>query len=252
MYLREETRPATEAFWALTRDALRDHGISAPDTLTQDAPLHATWGRPDLVLGQICNLPYRADFHGRVTLIAAADYGLPDAPAGHYYSVFVTRASDPRTSLADFANARLAFNDPGSHSGWGAPWMVSQAQGFNWTRAVETGGHRASAKAIAEGEADIAAIDAVSWALIQRYDADASDLHVIGRTASSPGLTFIAALGADTAAYRAALSQALTAMPDGDQDTIMLRALVPLAGAEYTRLPLPPAPPLPSQQARSA
>lgn len=251
MYLRDETRAATEAFYALIRDALRDHGEDAPDALSHDAPIHGTWGRADLTLGQICSLPYRADFAGKVTLIGAADYGLPGAGPGQYYSVFVVRADDPRDTPGAFANAPLAINEPGSHSGWGAPWLYGQTHGFAFSNVVQTGAHVASAQAVAEGAADIAAIDAVTWALIQRHEDQARDLRVIGRTAASAGLTFITARP-DPAPFRSAIAEAITALPSADADTLMLRALIPLPASAYTDLPIPTAPPVASNGAQSA
>ena len=253
MYLRPETMTATEALWSLARDALRDHGLQAPDALDHGAPIHATWGRPDLVLGQICVLPFRAEFVGRVTLIGAGDYGLPDAGPGQYYSVFVVRAADPRAVPGDFATARLAVNEAGSQSGWASAFEFAQAHGFRFTRAILTGGHRASTLAVAEGRADIAAVDAVTWALIERHDAHAHarDLRIIGRSAALPGLSFITAGSRDPAPYRAALGAAITALPAAHADTLMLRAVVPLPEAAYTALPQPDPPPIEADAAKT-
>lgn len=243
MYLRPETRPAHAAFWALTRDALRDHGCAAPDALSHDAPIHATWGRADLVLGQICNLPYNLHFHDTVQRIGASDYALPNAEPGQYYSLFVVRADDTRSTPAAFKDAKIAINEADSHSGWGAPWGYAHAHGFTWTRAVETGSHAKSAAAIAAGHADIAAIDAVSWRLIQRYDTCAQRLRVIGRTAASPGQTLITARANDPAPIRRAVTQALVALPQTHSQTLLLRAIVPLEDAAYDTVARPNMPP---------
>jgi len=72
MYLRPENRAAHDAYWSVLRPALADRGIAAPASLDHSAPVHATWRRPDLVLGQICNYPYRTALADRVTLIGAA------------------------------------------------------------------------------------------------------------------------------------------------------------------------------------
>jgi ABC-type phosphate/phosphonate transport system substrate-binding protein len=56
---------------------------------------------------------------------------------------------------------------------------------------IETGSHRASALAVAEGRADVCALDCRSWALIQHYDAFAQGLAVVGWTAKRKGLPFI-------------------------------------------------------------
>lgn len=252
MYLRAETRASHDAFWALTRDALRDYGCVAPDALDHTTPHHATWTRPDLLLGQICNLPYRAHVHAQTHRIGTCDYGLPDTPAGHYFSHFVVRADDPRDTPAAFAHARLAINESDSHSGWGAAWHYCQTHGFTFTNAIETGAHSASAHATVHGQADIAAIDAVSWQLIQRYDTSARHLRIIARTHNSPGQTLITAPRNDSAALRRAITAAVIALPQSHADTLMLRAIVSLPDAAYHDLPLPDAPPTAEITAKSA
>lgn len=249
MYLRPETRDAHDAFWALTRDALRDHGHAAPDGLDHGVAHHTTWTRPDLLLGQICNLPYRRHAHSHTFRVGTCDFGLPDTPPGHYFSHFVVRAYDPRAAPEDFATARLAVNEPHSHSGWGAVWTYAQAHGFAFRNAVLSGGHAASARAIAQGHADIAAIDAVSWQLITRYDTSARDLRIIGRTAASPGQTLITARTNDPAPLRAALDAALIALPQRHRETFLLRRLIDLPDAAYHDMSLPKAPPLVAQRA---
>ena len=46
---------------------------------------------------------------------------------------------------------------------------------------------------MADGRADYAAIDALSWVIIQRYDRFAADLVVVGHTPASPALPYITA-----------------------------------------------------------
>ncbi len=238
MYLRPENRGAHDVYYRLIRDALRDHGVAAPDALSHDAPVWDTWSNPELVLGQICNLPYRAAFKDKVTLIAAADYGLPDTAPGTYYSVLIARKNDDPDPKA-YADRILAFNEPGSQSGWAAPQAWGDLNGVTWSNPMATGAHVASAKAIAEGRADIAAIDAQSWRNISRYDDFAKGLHIIGRTPSSPGLSYITAADRDPAPFRAALSQAITAIPSAAKDALDIEGIMILPESDYTDLPLP-------------
>lgn len=66
-------------------------------------------------------------------------------------------------------------------------------------RIVETGGHRASVRAVAEGRADLAAIDCRSWALALRHEPCARRLVVIGWTAERPGLPYVTGAHTDAA-----------------------------------------------------
>ncbi|WP_246082533.1 hypothetical protein [Rubellimicrobium rubrum] len=57
MYDRPDNWAAHDALWSLIRDGLRSRGNAAPDALDHGTDPMDEWGRPDLVLGQICNLP---------------------------------------------------------------------------------------------------------------------------------------------------------------------------------------------------
>jgi hypothetical protein len=56
---------------------------------------------------------------------------------------------------------------------------------------IETGSHRASAIAVAEGRADVAAIDCRTWSLLQRCVPEARALIAVGWTAPRKGLPYI-------------------------------------------------------------
>lgn len=244
MYLRAENRAAHTAYWALIRDALAARGIPAPDTLDHDAPIAETWGRVDLVLGQICGYPFRIGFSDKTTLIGAGDYGLPGAEPGDYYSVFVTRADDSRTTPLDFAHARVAYNAPDSQSGWAAPMLYATARGFAFTQTIRTGSHRQSAMAVAENRADLAALDAVTWMGIQQWDEFARRLRVITHTAPTAGLSFITAGAVDPAPYLSAMQEALIALSQIHKSTLGLKAIVPVTKARYMKFPIVPPPPM--------
>lgn len=240
MYDRAETAAATDRLWALMRDALRDAGLPAPDALTRGGDLWDQWLSPGLVLSQTCGLPYRARLHGRVTLVATPDYGVEGCAPGHYRSVLVARADDPREGLAAFAGARLAVNDALSQSGWGA--VAADAAAFGLVPVGPTGAHRLSALAVAEGRADLAAIDAVTWRLLARHEGLAARLRAIALTAPGPGLPWIAAAGADAARMRPALASAVAALPADDRAALGLCGLAVIEAADYLALPVPPPP----------
>lgn len=244
MYDRPETAATHDRLWAGIRDNLRAKGISAPDALTRGALAYwDAWTAPDLTLSQTCGYPFRARLHDQVTLIGTPDYDLPDCPPGHYYSVYVARADDPRARLADFDGAAFAYNEPMSQSGWAAPQNHAAALGLHLRPALESGGHRLSALAVAEGRADLAALDAVTWALLQRYESFAQDLRAIGRTdPPTPVLPYIAAKGADREAVFDSVQAAIAALSQSDRDRLLLRGMVRIAAQDYLAVPNPPSP----------
>lgn len=241
MYDRPETAGANDRFWALIRDRLRASGIAAPERLSRGtADPFAEWEAPDLVLSQSCGFPYRARLHGRVTLVGTPDYGVEGCAPGYYCSRIVARVDDPRGALSEFEGARLAFNDPGSQSGWAA--LASHAPRLARGPLLHTGAHAASARAVAGGRADLAALDAVSWALIARAEPFAARLRVVASTPPSPGLPLIAARGADAAALFDAVAAAIAALSEEDREVLLLRGLVRIPVEAYLAVPTPPPP----------
>lgn len=243
MYDRPETAAAHDRLWALVREA---HG-DGPARLTRafDDDLWGLWEHPDLLLGVSCGLPLRTRLAGQVTLVGSLVNDLPGCPRGHYFSRIVIPAGVEPLPLPAYATKRFAYNQSFSQSGWAAAQNHAAARGFRFENGFETGAHRESARALAEGRADIAVIDAVSWALICEHDAFADGLRVIGATEPTPGEPVLTARGNDPARLAAALSDAIAALAPADRATLHLAGLadadeVPLAA--YHAVPHPPSP----------
>jgi ABC-type phosphate/phosphonate transport system substrate-binding protein len=234
---------ANDRFWALIRDDLRGQGVDAPEHLTRDeAAYWPAWQSPDLLLSQTCGYPYRARLHGKAALIGTPDYGLPDAPPGHYYSLFVVRHDDPRADLADFDGAPFAFNEDLSQSGWAAPQNHAAKLGLTLPPIHRTGAHRLSARAVADSVVDIACIDAVTWALMHDFDPVVTQLRVIARTDPTPGLPYITAGHRDPAPILAAITQAIPRLTPADRALLRLKGMVAIPSAAYLAVPNPPSP----------
>lgn len=239
MYARLSNRAAHNAFWELVRDGLRDRGIAAPDQLDHEIDHMLSWAHSDLVLGQICNLPLRAEFIEHVTVIGTADYGLDGCLPGYYRSVFIVRRDNTATCPSDMAKKRFAFNEPLSQSGYGAAQLWAQEHGFQFQQSQKTGSHRASIAAIAEGVADIAAIDAHTFWIEQNENPATNKVKVIGHTYPSPGMTFITRKGQDPDPYFSAIDTAISQLPSEHARVLGLQAIISLPGSAYD-LPILP------------
>ncbi|WP_204113965.1 phosphate/phosphite/phosphonate ABC transporter substrate-binding protein [Shimia biformata] len=237
MYDRPETAALNDRLWQLTREALGD----GPATLDRETPLWDIWQSPDLLLAQTCGMPYRTRLHGTVTLVATPDHGFDGVPEGHYCSVIVTRRADAGAPLETLQTRRMAVNDALSQSGWAAPVEHFRAAGLTIGETVETGSHRASAKAVAEGRADWAALDLLSWEMMQRFDPFAAQLTELARTAPTPALPFITAQTRDPAPIRDALACAIAALAPDQRDMLGLAGLVVLSADAYLAVPTPAA-----------
>lgn len=239
MYDTPQTHAANDRLWGLIRGALG----SGPATLDRRTDPHATWADPHLVLSQTCGLPFRSALHGRVTLVGTPDYGVEGCPPGYYRSVIVAQKDDPRDDLSAFEGARLARNDRRSQSGWAAieGHLAEQGLGFSFVgNTTDTGSHAASARMVAEGRADLAALDAVTWALLVRDTEIASGLRVLLQTRPTPGLPLITAKTRAPAPLFRAVDQAIGALRPLDREALMLRGIVSIPAEAYLAEPLPP------------
>jgi hypothetical protein len=175
MYDWPEVQWANDALWAAIRDRLRASGIAAPENLDRNTPREELWTDPALVLSQTCAWPYVTRLTGRVALVATPVYDVDGCVGPLYSSFLIARADQRRARLSAFRGLRFAFNAGDSLSGYVAlrQAMKSEGLGLSDVDWHETGGHRASLLAVSGGVADLAAIDAVCWALAGRHDAAA-------------------------------------------------------------------------------
>lgn len=227
MYDWPELRADIDAFWSTWRDALRRRGVDAPERLTRDRPCEETWRAPDLLVGQTCGWPFVDRVSQWTRLIATPTYAAAGCESAFYCSWVLVRRDDPAESLRDLARRRLARNGPESLSGW----RCVAADLPSDLTVIDTGAHRASMRAVIEGRADAAAIDAICWTLFNQLEPkDAARLKPIARTPLAPGLPFVtrrACDDAELAAIRGALFDALT-----DPTTREARARMLIVGVE--------------------
>src|SRR3546814_318459 len=133
---------------------------------------------------------------GRGTLVATPSYDCPGCDGGRYRSEIRVRADDAAGQLADLKGRRAAVNAADSQSGCHAlrhAAMDLADEGHFFGSVVLTGSHRASMQAVAAGEADVCAIDCVTWCLLQRSEpALTTRLRVLASSQAAPALPYIA------------------------------------------------------------
>jgi len=202
MYDWPEEHAAVDALWAGIRACA---GGDLPAVLARpagEAALFALWRDPALVLSQTCWGPLSLGLLPGLRVLAQPDYSEIAGGQGPLFrSVVIGRKgiarAAPEGPLADLPDGLLsgrvlAANARHSLSGWLA---LAGDLGIDPARSaagvVITGGHRASIRAVAEGRADIAAVDCRSWALALRHEACTKGLVVLGWTAARTGLPYV-------------------------------------------------------------
>ncbi|AZV78789.1 hypothetical protein EBB79_13525 [Parasedimentitalea marina] len=246
MYDRPETAAANDAFWSAIQAQLGN----GPDSLTRGVDFWEIWRSPDLLLSQTCGMPYRTRLYSEVQLVGSPDYGLPGCPPGYYNSVIVAHKTRQGAALAEFDGQRFAYNEALSQSGWSAPITHLRARHLMPGDLLESGSHQDSALAVAEGRADFASLDSLTWELIQKYDGFATDLVVIDRTDPTPVLPYITAMGRDAKPLFMAIKTAISDLSQDHRDTLHLKGLLAIPAADYLAVPTPLGPALMVHQGR--
>ena len=221
MYDLPEIAGATDAWWAGLASHMRREGlVDIPDVLSRPADLEQHWTSPQLLFSQTCGYPLTHRLRGKVQLAGLPVYACRGCtPDGFYSSMIVVPASSNIHSIGDCRRRRAVFNTSDSMSGLLAlRYAASQAaQGATgdqpfFTALAPSGGHRRSLEAVAGGKADVATIDAVTFALLERHDPElVAGVRVLGTTRQVPGLPYIsagAAPGSTLSRIRNALREA--------------------------------------------
>jgi ABC-type phosphate/phosphonate transport system substrate-binding protein len=214
MYDLPELKEHTDALWdALSRELGSLGMVDVPTALERSLAPGVCWLHQGLLLGQSCGYPLLHTLSERVRVVARPTYRAPGCTPGSYVSAVVAREG-AASELADLAGARAASNALDSHSGMNALRAAvapHATDGRFFSEVLVTGSHRASLAALREGRADVAAIDAVTLALIS--DVAAGELDGLERlmwTGAAPTLPLITSAGTDDeelAILRSALSR---------------------------------------------
>lgn len=231
MYDWPEVQGQTDAFWARISPHLRE--LNPPTGLTRGGSLSAVWQHQDLVLGQTCGLPLVRGEAGTALPVARPTYPVEGCGPGTYSSVILARIRSGGV-LDDFRGQRVAINGPDSQSGCNAlrdHLRTLSSDGPFFSSAIITGSHRASATAVAEGRADLCALDAVAWRLYQDTEpVNAAKLMPIDWTRPMPSLPFITS--AKNAVYLPTLRRALAEAATGAGPAIP-NAILPARISDY-------------------
>ncbi|RWX80959.1 phosphate ABC transporter substrate-binding protein [Neorhizobium lilium] len=238
----EPVAEATTKLWCFLRDFLRREGSrDVPDELDRQFGYNDAWMQPNLLLAQTCGFPYVKSLRNRVRLVATPCYSYPGCASPSMRSFIITRKAAAISSLEDLRGLTAAVNTPDSNSGMNlfraAIAPIAGGSRF-FGRVVQTGGHVESIAAVADGRADCAAIDCITYGHMQRFAPERlRNIVVIAQTAEGPGLPFITrgtASDQDVHVLRAALDAAiLESSLAATRDILALEGFAHLIDSDY-------------------
>lgn len=238
-------RQATEDLWFFVRDRLRADGLSdVPEALDRSVSYDEAWLSPGLVLSQTCGYPYVSKLRGRVRLVATPEYGYPGCEGPNMRSFVVVRDDSRYQDIRDTRGARVVINQTESNSGYNllrALIAPHANQGQYFSSVLQSGSHDASVSAVKAGDADLAAIDCVTFGNISRFDPQRLDgIKILTETPSGPGLPFITRLDAsdeEVGLLRSALFAAMASPQLAEaRNVLSLKNVHVLTDADYERL----------------
>ena len=199
---------------------------------------------PTVIAAQTCGYPYVKRWAETHDLVAAPVFDVPGCKPdkAQYSSWFIARANHPGESLHQFQNTRVAINNENSNSGMNVlRYAISQIHpgGQFFSERILTGGHRQSMIAIANGAADLAAIDAVSYALLCALDPNlCAALKIVGQSELTAGLPFICAKesSVNRKDLSIAMDRAVKSMDPDARKLLHLTGFNPVKAEDYDKI----------------
>ena len=238
MYDWPEVHNAVDVLWSSISARLGVAGIDAPASVWRPSDIADLWDHPDLLVGETCGVQIFAEYRGRHEVLGVLDHAVDGCRPGEYRSVVVVRIDDPADELHDLRGRTVAINERRSYSGYGvllstiAP-LATDGRFFGGV--VETGAHRSSIREVAEGRADVASIDAVSWRLALDHEPAVDGLRILVWTEPAPAPPVVTgwANSGSREALVAAIGEASTLVDLEVREALHLYGFVPRRASDY-------------------
>lgn len=246
MYDLPEIAGATDSWWKGLARAFRRAGIPhVAERLLRCEDHGSLWTRPDLLISQTCGFPLTHELRDKVTLVATPCYSAPGCDGPNYRSCVVVRREFSADQVSALKGAKCAVNSYESQSGFNAlrALIAPLSQGGPFFQSVVlSGGHLNSLRMVCDGEADVAAIDCVTYTLLARHRPGAIEcVRLLCHTPAAPGLPYITHRAADQDLLhrlRAGLEAACRDPELRDaRELLMIRDICVLPISAYERIP---------------
>jgi len=196
MYDLPEVRNAHDTLWAVLAQNLRYKGLDkVPDHLTHDQPVATLWNDPDLLISQCCGYDIVHGYKDILRPIATPKFAAFGCLGENYCSTIVVAETCTYSDVRDMAGTIAVINGPESHSGMSTlRHLVAQChrEGRFFSEVKISGSHVTSLDMIRAGQADIAAIDSVTLALLSKHQSHTMEgLKILGATYTAPAPPYV-------------------------------------------------------------
>jgi len=196
---------------------------------------------PGLFFGHTCGYPLMKHLKDQVIPFCVPVFDVPGTDGKLYSSRFIVAANSPVEALDECRGKVAAMNAADSNSGMNVlRYEVARynPSGPFFSRVVQTGSHLHSLKAVADGTADVAAVDCVSYQLIQDHSPQLVEkVRCIGFSVKTCGLPLVLprpGIGdADLELLVENLNQALADTPETIRNRLHLHGFEPVTLEDY-------------------
>jgi len=243
MYDWPETAHALDNLWYSIQKKLNSSEVYAPKFLTRGKDAYLTWQDPNLLIGQACGWPYANRLRHYCKPFACIDYDIKDCPPGTYNCVYIGQSKKDIRFLKDNESLieakKIAINSSDSQSGFHVFKEITKTPSHTAIpESIQyiTGSHRNSIKAVAEGNAQIAAVDTICFELARRHDPDiVKNVSVLGRSIAKPAPVLMTShfhKGLIPALLEA-IAYGIYNLSEEDKETLLIKGLTPCNDINY-------------------
>lgn len=197
---------------------------------------------PQLFLGHTCGYPYMTRWKQSHQLVCVPEFEISGCSGTQYSSWFICHSDDQRSSFESFSGAIAVINGANSNSGMNVlryQASLHTTNGRFFSNFNTSGSHTESMRAVATGDADIAAIDAISYHHIVKSDPMlANAIKVMGQSVYTTGLPFITHNNEqmDRSVLIDALNQCVEQSSDTNRERLKLIRFSEVSEADYDAL----------------
>jgi ABC-type phosphate/phosphonate transport system substrate-binding protein len=150
---------------------------------------------PEVLFSQVCGYPLETIFSGQAVRLGTPCYDAPGCDGASHCGLFVVPAGSKVRELRDLRGSTLLLNHRHSNSGMNLPRraLADIADGHPFfARVIETGSHPGNLDRIARAEAEVTAVDNVTYAFWCHYRPEAArHVRVLAQTPPSPAIPFV-------------------------------------------------------------
>ena len=196
MYNIPEVRKASASLWSGIAKYLRLEGIrGVPDRLVFEQSLQDLWGNPKLMFSQCCGYDVVARFENILTPLAVPHFDVAGCTGSEYSSLVVVNEDCLYEDVLEMRGSVAVINGAESHSGMSSLRQLvapRHKDGRFFDGVVISGAHVGSLGMLRRREADVAAIDCVTYELLSTYQPQSLiGTRVLGRTYHSPAPPYV-------------------------------------------------------------